>query len=423
MSPTVSPIQFTDEPAASAAVTCRVAELDAAWHDHLSQPYWNWRQLYDQASIAAPLQHPDYVLGEVRQAPQTKLPPLVILAEQDGRCVGAAPLIPKVCQTRRVGSLGVNLHIAGYRLAGNDMLTAGADPAVTSALFSTALQHVVEAGAGFLLLEDLDTPGTLAETVEQLTPKNWLPLRHAGIQPRRRIQLPSTATEYWNRFSTKTRSTFRRKLKKFGTTKLERITDVADLPRFLEIAHQISQQTWQSRQLGLRVSNSPEELELLSILAREGLLRSYLWFSNDEPVAFLIGNQNKGCFHYEEVGYATPFAKHSPGQMMLIQVLDDLFAHDHPEWFDFGGGDADYKQLFASHESRSGTLWLWPPSWGNLATVNYVRGCRRVRQTVRQAVVTFGMANRARQWVRYGWNRLTQRRSTAPAAPVASDQD
>lgn len=407
----------------NAVTTCRVAMLDAAWHDHLSQQYWNWRQLYAAAAIAKPMQYPDYVLGEARHAPATKLPAVVVIAEQGGQCVGVAPLIPKVCQTHRVGSIGINQHVAGYRLAGSDLLISDENPSVVAALFVAALQHVADRSAGFLLIEDLDNPGLLAETVASNTPTNWLPLRHAGIQPRRRIQFPATAAEYWERFSTKTRSTFRRKLKKFGITRLERVTEVADLPRFLEIAHQISLQTWQTRQFGLRVQNNAEELELLSILSREGMLRSYLWFSNDEPVAFLIGNQDKGCFHYEEVGYATPFAKHSPGQMMLIQVIDDLFAHDRPEWFDFGGGDADYKQLFASHESQSGTLWLWPPSLSNLMTVNYIRGCRRVRQTARQAVVTFGMTNRARQWIRYGWNRLTTRGSTTTAASATNDTE
>ncbi len=408
---------------ASSEVTCRVVPLDAALHEHVSRRYWDWRELYARAGEAAPLQHPDHVLGEARHAPNQFLDPVVILAEQNGVCVGAGPLIPKVCQTMRIGSFGINQRVTGLRLAGNDFLIAEPDAAITTALIKAALQHVTKAGAGFLLIEDLDSQTALAEAVGSTAPPNWMPLRHAGIQPRRRIQLPSTAAEYWARFSTKTRSTFRRKLKKFGETKLERITDVADVPRFLEIAHGISLQTWQTRQFGLRVHNNAEELELLTTLAREGLLRSYLWFSNGEPVAFLIGNQDKGCFHYEEVGYATPFAKNSPGQMMLIQVLDDLFVTNRPDWFDFGGGDADYKQLFASHESQSGTVWLWPPTLTNLATVNYVRGCRSVRQTVRRAVVDFGLANRARQWVRYGWSRLTKSKPAPIAASVTSEDE
>ncbi|HET6425055.1 MAG TPA: GNAT family N-acetyltransferase, partial [Planctomycetaceae bacterium] len=198
---------------------------------------------------------------------------------------------------------------------------------------------------------------------------------------------------------------------------LERITAVSDVPRFLGAAHRISLQTWQSRQFGLRVRNNDEERELLTILASEGLLRSYLWYSNGEPIAFTVGNQDKGCFHYEEVGYMTSHARYSPGQMMLVQLIDDLLTTNRPDWFDFGGGDADYKQIFANHESRSGTLWLWPPTWSNVATVNYIRGCRRLRHGVRRAVVNSGLATRARQWVRYGWNRVAGKGTPAVTTP------
>jgi len=116
----------------------------------------------------------------------------------------------------------------------------------------------------------------------------------------------------------------------------------------------------------------------------------------------MIGHQDKGCFHYEEVGYATSFAKFSPGQMLLVQVLDDLWEHDRPAWFDFGGGEADYKQFFSNHESRSGTIWLFPPTGTNRVAVGYLRACLAARYWGRWAVVSSGWGNRARQWLRYG---------------------
>ncbi len=405
----------------ASTVNCRVVPVDAAVHDHVSRRYWDWRSLYAQATEAAPMQHPDYVLGEARHAPNQRLQPVILFAERDRTCVGAAPLVPKLCQTKRIGSAGLNQRMTGLRLAGNGLLMTADDDAVVTALVRAVFAHVAQVRAAFLLVEDLDEQTTLSRTIAAETPSNWMPFRHAGIQPRRRIQLPGTPAEYWDQFSKRTRSNFRRKLKKFGETRLERITEVADVPRFLEAAHAISLQTWQTRQFGLRVRNNEEERDLLSILAREGLLRSYLWYANGEPIAFTIGHQDKGCFHYEEVGYVTAHARFSPGQMMLIQMLDDLLSMNRPEWFDFGGGDADYKQLFANHVSTSGTLWLWTPTWANIATVNYIRSCRSVRHGVRRAVVTSGFANRARQWVRYGWNRVTGAKS--PVAATNNDTD
>ncbi len=401
------------KPTATTPLTVNSVPIDAAMHDHVSRSYWDWRGLYDRATARVPMQHPDYVLGEVRHAAPQRCQPVLLTAERNGELVGAAPLVPKVFNTRRVGSLGPGRRVSGLRLSGNEFLQAQPDPAVTTALWEATLSHVRQSRASYLLIEDLDEQSPMAQAGIESIPGNWMQFRHAGVQPRRRIHLPATAAEYWGQFSKKTLQTFRRKLKKFGETKLERITNEADVPRFLESAHQISLETWQTRQLGLRVRNNAEELELLTTLARHGLLRSYLWSTNGEPVAFTIGNQDRGCFHYEEVGYKTQYARFSPGQMMLVAMLDDLLQHDRPEWFDFGGGDADYKQQFANHESRSGTLWLWPPSIGNLLTVQSLRTSRRVRNLVRRSIVSLGYASRARQLVRYGWQRLTRRDASA----------
>ena len=388
-------------------LACTVAPIDAALHDHVSQRYWDWRRLYDAAPHAAPIGHPDYVLGEVRHAPPSRLESVLVGAHRQSECVGIGALVPKAVSSKRLGSLGVNQRWHGMRLAGNDWLKPSSDIEVTADLLAAALEHTQSVRARFLLIEDLDVASSLATALSRVLPPAWLSFHHAGVQPRRRIQLPVDQSDYWNRFSKKTLSTLRRKRKKFGETRLERITDVTQIARFLEVAHEISRQTWQTRQFGLRVRNDAVELELMTILARHGLLRSYLWFSNDEPVAFMIGHQDKGCFHYEEVGYATSFAKFSPGQMLLVQVLDDLWEHDRPEWFDFGGGDADYKQLFSNHESRSGTVWLFPPTGANRFAVGYLRASLAARRWGRRAIVSGGWGQKARQWLRYTGARRT----------------
>lgn len=397
---------------ATAPVAVRVHALDAAVAEHASQLYWDWRLLYDRDPGACPLQHADYVLEELAAAAGGGAPVLVRAVRGAG-CVGLGALLPKAVHTSRVGGIGPGCRLQGLRLAGGGFLQAEPDPQITRSLVEGALQHVRASGAGFLLIEDLDEQTPLAAAVRELAPSSWGRLQHAGVQPRRRIRLPATRDEYWERFSKKTLSTFRRKLKKFGRTRLERVTEIGQVPAFLAAAHEISKQTWQSRQLGLRVRNDSHELRQLAVLAAHGFLRSYLWFAEEQPVAFLIGNQDHGCFHYEEVGYATPYARFSPGQMLLVQVLEDFFAHERPDWFDFGGGDADYKQMFANHESRSGTVFLFPPGLGAAATLAYLRLCRGARQFARRAVVGFGLATRARQWVRYGG---------APAAEPAAEE-
>jgi len=379
-----------------------VDPVDQAVATHQSRRYWDWLRLYETDATACPFQHPDVAMVDIQHAAPSRQQAALIGIDRDGECLGVAALAPKTVSTKRIGGFGPDWQLRGLRLIGNGCLQQHADPLVTRELLRTTLAHITQSSAAFLLIEDLDAQSPLSTVLEQCLPRGWMTFRHAGVQPRRRIQLADTPDKYWSKFSGKTRSTFRRKLKKFGQTRLERITEIDQVSGFLAAAHAISQQTWQTRQFGLRVRNDDCELEQLTTLARLGLLRCYLWHVNDEPVAFTIGNQDHGCFHYEEVGYVTAHARNSPGQMMLLQMIDDLILHERPEWFDFGGGDADYKQLFATHDSQSGTVWLFPPTASNHFTVPYLRGCHAVRNLARKWIGDAGLTSRFRQLVRYG---------------------
>ncbi len=384
------------------AVGVRVEPIDAGIVQHLAQRYWDWCRLYDADASACPLQHPDVVLTDLEHGPKSTLLPALVSSAEGTGCHGIGALVPKVVQTRRLGAVPIGSRLQGYRLAGNGFVGESTGGDAVTKLLQQSLHHVRSSGSAFLLIEDLDDATPLAGALAATLPRGWSLFRHAGLQPRRRIQLPQTPEEYWQKFSSKTRQTFRRKLKKFGETRLERIAEVVDVPRFLEAAHAISVHTWQTRQFGLRIRNDAAELAQFTKLAELGLLRCYLWHVDNRPVAFTVGNQDHGCFHYEEVGYLAEFAKFSPGQMMLIQMIDDLITHNHADWFDFGGGDADYKELFANHTSRSGTVWLFPPTLSGRLTAAHLRLCLAGRQWTRAMIQRWGWTTRFRQWIRYG---------------------
>lgn len=406
--PTVSGVTLGTRTPAAETGSC-VTTIDAAFQQHLSSGYWDWLSLYERDQAVGPLLHPDVVLTDLAHASASKHPAVLLQFRVAGPEQGMGVLVPKRVTTRQLGGFPFNSLLNGYRLAGNEFatsaITAETQTLLQRQLLASALEWVSQQRAAFLLIEDLDDASPLAVTLNATLPDGWRIYRHAGIQPRRRIALPETPELYWQKFSSKTRQTFRRKLKKFGRTHLSRIEDVSQVADFLQAAHQISLQTWQTRQFGLRVRNDRAELARFCELARLGLLRSYLWFVEDQAVAFTIGFQDHGRFYYEEVGYLPEFARFSPGQMMLIQMIDDLIAHHRAEWFDFGGGDADYKELFATHSSRSGTVWLFPPTLQGATTHAYLETSHYFRRTARQLLTRYGDATRWRQWVRYGGKR------------------
>ncbi len=378
----------------------------------------DWQTLFGRDAEAYALQHPHFVRTECRSLTASRLDPLLLAYRRDEELLGAAILVPKAIRTSKAGGIGPGWTLNGYRLAGSRFLSAESGPDVESRLFDAALAAVDTGHADFLLIEDLDQASTLWSRVGSELPRGWSLFAPNGYQARLRIQVPADGTDYWSQqFSSKTRSTFRRKMKKFGTTRLERISRADQVSAFLTQAHEISLQTWQSRHLGLRIRNDDGERAALTALADSSLLRSYLWYSNDEPAAFCVGNQAHGVFHYEEVGYATKFARFSPGQMLVVQMIEDLLAYDRPQTFDFGGGDADYKRMFANQTSTSGTVWVTPPSLKARASLGWIHLCRGLKQTARRAVSQLGLATRVRQWIRYGGQNV----GAAPAEGAASD--
>jgi len=377
-------------------------DVDASVHQHLSTVYWQWRRLYDSDQTATASQNPDYLLTELTYQEKAPFPPRLLVCAQGSLWTHAAALVSKTLNTRKAGAIGPRCVLQGYRLAGGNWLVHPEHDAQGAELYEPLLNEVAAQGAQFLMVEDLDQRSQLYQLVQFACEQGWRVIAPQGLQPRLRIRLPESADEYWNTFTSKTRQTFRRKLKKLGAHELQRVTAVEDVADFLAAAHEISLQTWQTRQFGLRIRNDARELALYGQLAQAGLLRCYLWRVEGRPVAFCVGDQRGGVFNYQEVGYVTDYARYSPGQMLLVKMLDDLFAENRPEWFDFGGGDADYKRMFANDISESGTILLLPPTICSHAVHTWLVASQSVRAKARKLVKWAGLATRARQWIRYG---------------------
>ncbi len=401
------------------ATTIRFRPLGVTEQQHLSADYWRWLDLFQRDPDARITQHPDYLFAEVTPcATQSRLDlmksnttrkaahPLVLCEALSGdQLVAVGLLVPKLMTTRQAGGFGWNKTFEGYRLAGNRFLGPrhGERPVTNDLqrqMLSACATFVREQQATYLLIEDLERNDPLFAAAESLSSDGFQLYCPSGIQERLTIDFPAKADEYWQKFSSKTRSTFRRKQKKIGASRLVRITEPGQVAEFLEAAHFVSQRTWQSAQLGLRIHNNDVEAQLFTFLATQNALRSYLLYVDEKPVAFLIGTQFQGHFSYEEVGYDRDFADRSPGLVLLLHVLDDLLKDNPPRRFDFGGGEADYKRLFATSTSESGSVWLVPPGLRPKFWLSFLCTCRLTDRLARACVHQLGLTTLLRQLIR-----------------------
>ena len=179
------------------------------------------------------------------------------------------------------------------------------------------------------------------------------------------------------------------------------------LADFLERAQTISRNSWQSRRLGPRIQNDDCEVDRLTQLALLGFLRCYVLSTADGharggnvPVAFVIATQCNGEFMYEEIGYDQSFAGLSPGKVLLIKLIEDLYGNNLPQCLDFGGGDAEYKQLFSNRSYRSGNMLLLSPTLRGRMLRGAMAASRLADQTIRRGIARLGLKTRIRQWFR-----------------------
>lgn len=378
---------------AAAPVELSFHVIDEADRQHLSPTYWRWCELFDHDPASRLPQHPDLLFAE------SSGEIVLCSATRSGQVIALGILAAKSIGLRQAGGFGFQTRLHGFRLVGNRVLGAD-DEALTRQMLTACATYSRDHHATFLLIEDLERHDPLFAAAESLRHDGFRLFSPTGIQERLKIEFPPKPIDYWTKFSSKTRNTFKRKQKKIGTTRLVRISQPDQIPEFLEAAHTISQRTWQSEKLGLRIHNNDAELRFFTFLTTHQSLRSYLLFVDEKPAAFLIGTQHNGLFSYEEVGYDRQFSDRSPGQVLLLQVLDDLLADNPPRVFDFGGGAADYKQMFATTTSASGTLWLVPPgTWPQLCLA-YLRACRFADRTARAVVKKLGATTLLRQLIR-----------------------
>ncbi|VAX36132.1 hypothetical protein MNBD_PLANCTO02-2928 [hydrothermal vent metagenome] len=391
------------ENAHSGECTISSFEIDAETIAHRSELYQIWKTLFENDRSAKIIEHPDYLLLELEQylRKNSSLPPaFVLLYQQEGKPIAAAVLIPKEINTKRAGAFLYTPRLQGYRLAG-DRLLGEESVESTQKLFSEIHHILQKQKSHFLLIEDLEKESSLREVAQQL--QGCQLFSPTGLQERLRLELPPTLEEYWKTFSSKRRYNLKRErkiLEKKGAVTLKRIDSVEQVACFLEDAHQVSLKSWQTRQLGLRVGTSDADLQTYTFLASAGALRSYLLYLDNEPIAFMIGHQYNGVFHYEEVGFDSDYAKFSPGKALLVAGLEDIYSENKPTWFDFGLGDADYKRQMSNHHSQSGMLWIVPAGFKNRIVMRWLKTCRAMKCIARNLLQSTGLFRRLRQIIR-----------------------
>lgn len=193
-----------------------------------------------------------------------------------------------------------------------------------------------------------------------------------GMQSYRRhyIDMRGGFDDYMAQFSGKTRSTLRRKRRKLeaecgGALDIRAYRSPAEIEQFLAHALPLSQRTYQARLLDAGLPEGEAARREMLALAEAGGLRAFLLFIHGEPAAYLYLPVEGSVLRYAYLGYDEAWAKLSPGTVLQLAALEQLYGERRFTHFDFTEGEGAHKALFGSASVAACSFFLLRRDAGN----------------------------------------------------------
>lgn len=189
---------------------------------------------------------------------------------------------------------------------------------------------------------------------------------------------------YLQAFSSKTRSTLRRKVRRFADASPEgklvfcAYRTPAEVQTFLPLAAALSARTYQTRLLDVGLPASRAFQDAAVAQAGDDAVRAYLLFLGDQPAAYVYCTCRGGIVSYDYVGHDPTLNSLSPGTVLQYKVLEDLFADPKARIFDFTEGEGEHKALFADGRRLCAKSFAFPDKFGIRAMLLMHSGVERV---------------------------------------------
>lgn len=158
---------------------------------------------------------------------------------------------------------------------------------------------------------------------------------------------------YLETMSSNTRSGLKRKSKKLaalsgGALDVRRFRTVEELAVFHDVARRISIRTYQEKLLGSGLPGDFAFLQRMYAMASADSVRGWLLYVAGEPAAYLYCPISAGTVLYEYVGHDPAFSHLSPGGVLQMEAMRDLYAEGGLKHFDFTEGEGQHKRQFAT---------------------------------------------------------------------------
>lgn len=212
---------------------------------------------------------------------------------------------------------------------------------------------------------------------------------------------------YRQKFSSKTRSTITRKVKKFaehsgGTLRWTSHRTPQELTQFFAPALALSAKTYQERLLDAGLPGDEAFRRRALQMAADDGVRAFLLYDGDRPVSYLYCPVEDDVLVYAYLGYDPAYKQFSVGTVLQWVALEQLFGERRFRHFDFTEGQSDHKRLFATHQQACANLLFVRASLRCVLLVNGHRLCNAVSEGAGRVLDRWGLKSAIRRALRFG---------------------
>ncbi|MBI3709880.1 MAG: GNAT family N-acetyltransferase [Proteobacteria bacterium] len=227
-------------------------------------------------------------------------------------------------------------------------------------------------------------------------------LRYVVSSYRRRfIDMAAGFDIYMAKFSGKTRSTLRRKIRNFEKTSDGRIDwriyrRPAEMDEFHAFARAVSELTYQEKLFDAGIPADTAFLESMRSLAEADAVRGYILFLKGKPISYLYCPIEDGRVIYGFLGFDPAHAGLSAGTVLQMLALEQLFSEKRYRLFDFTEGEGAHKTLFSTELRLCANVFYLRPSLKNTSYVRLHLASQRMFNLADSVVAQSGL----KAWLR-----------------------
>ena len=222
------------------------------------------------------------------------------------------------------------------------------------------------------------------------------------------IHLKESFAAYLESMPADRRRQLQKKQRKFreacgGSLRVRVSTTVAELEAFHREAVPLAAKTYQERLFKKGIPQGEAFVADLRDRAARGAARGYLLDGPDGTAfAYLYATIDGPLIAYDFCGYDDAHAKLSPGVVLQLAVIEDLFAACPGAIFDFGEGETRHKETFGTEALSCADLYFFPKTVRGLELFLGQAAMHGLSRSAVRLLQTLGIKEKVKRLLRRG---------------------